>query len=37
MIGFGQIANAAHVSGLLSRMLHRFVGGLYNRRKLTSK
>ncbi|MCO8313828.1 rhomboid family intramembrane serine protease [Pseudomonas mandelii] len=37
MIGFGQIANAAHVSGLLIGCFTGLLGGLYNRRKLTSK
>lgn len=34
MIGFGEIANAAHVSGLLVGCLTGLLGGLYNRRKL---
>ena len=34
MIGFGQIANAAHVSGLLIGCFTGLLGGLYNRRKL---
>ncbi|MBB3238683.1 GlpG protein [Pseudomonas sp. Tn43] len=37
MIGFGQIANAAHVSGLLIGCFTGLLGGLYNRRKLTSR
>lgn len=36
MIGFGQIANAAHVSGLLVGCLTGLLGGLYNRRKLAA-
>jgi len=34
MIGFGEIANAAHVSGLLIGCFTGLLGGLYNRRKL---
>lgn len=34
MIGFGQIANAAHVGGLLVGCLTGLLGGLYSRRKL---
>jgi GlpG protein len=34
MIGFGEIANAAHVGGLLVGCLTGLLGGLYNRRKL---
>jgi len=34
LIGFGQIANAAHLSGLLIGCLTGLLGGLYNRRKL---
>ncbi|VEF11577.1 rhomboid-like protein [Pseudomonas fluorescens] len=34
MIGFGQIANAAHLSGLLIGCFTGLLGGLYNRRKL---
>jgi GlpG protein len=33
MIGFGEIANAAHVGGLLIGCLTGLLGGLYNRRK----
>ncbi|MGY2400779.1 rhomboid family intramembrane serine protease [Pseudomonas sp. SDO5271_S396] len=33
MIGFGEIANAAHLSGLLIGCLTGLLGGLYNRRK----
>lgn len=33
MIGFGEIANAAHVGGLLVGCLSGLVGGLYSRRK----
>ncbi|MFJ2387397.1 rhomboid family intramembrane serine protease [Pseudomonas koreensis] len=36
MIGFGQIANAAHVSGLLIGCFTGLLGGLYNRRKLAA-
>ncbi|WP_236190605.1 rhomboid family intramembrane serine protease [Pseudomonas pharyngis] len=36
MIGFGEIANAAHVSGLLIGCLTGLLGGLYNRRKLAA-
>jgi GlpG protein len=36
MIGFGQIANAAHVGGLLIGCLTGLLGGLYNRRKLAA-
>ncbi|WP_223507494.1 rhomboid family intramembrane serine protease [Pseudomonas sp. GL-RE-29] len=36
MIGFGEIANAAHVSGLLVGCLTGLLGGLYNRRKLAA-
>ena len=35
MIGFGEIANAAHVIGLLIGCLTGLLGGLYNRRKAT--
>ncbi|WP_433735668.1 rhomboid family intramembrane serine protease [Pseudomonas putida] len=35
-IGFGEIANAAHVSGLLVGCLTGLLGGLYNRRKLAA-
>jgi GlpG protein len=34
LIGFGQIANAAHLSGLLIGCFTGLLGGLYNRRKL---
>lgn len=34
MIGFGEIANAAHVGGLLIGCFTGLLGGLYNRRKL---
>ncbi|WP_430444488.1 MAG: rhomboid family intramembrane serine protease [Pseudomonas piscis] len=34
MIGFGEIANAAHVGGLLVGCLTGLLGGLYSRRKL---
>lgn len=34
MIGFGEIANAAHVGGLLVGCLTGLLGGLYGRRKL---
>jgi len=34
LIGFGEIANAAHVGGLLVGCLTGLLGGLYNRRKL---
>jgi len=33
MIGFGEIANAAHVGGLVIGCLTGLLGGLYNRRK----
>ncbi len=33
MIGFGEIANAAHLSGLVIGCLTGLLGGLYNRRK----
>ena len=33
MIGFGQIANAAHVGGLLIGCLTGLLGGLWARRK----
>ncbi|MFJ2690893.1 rhomboid family intramembrane serine protease [Pseudomonas sp. NPDC087336] len=36
MIGFGEIANAAHVGGLLVGCLTGLLGGLYNRRKLAA-
>lgn len=36
VIGFGEIANAAHVSGLLIGCFTGLLGGLYNRRKLTA-
>lgn len=36
MIGFGQIANAAHVGGLLIGCFTGLLGGLYNRRKLAA-
>jgi GlpG protein len=36
MIGFGEIANAAHVGGLLIGCLTGLLGGLYNRRKLAA-
>jgi GlpG protein len=36
MIGFGQIANAAHVGGLLIGCLTGFLGGLLARRKLSA-
>jgi len=36
MIGFGEIANAAHVSGLLIGCFTGLLGGLYNRRKLAA-
>ncbi|SEN16772.1 GlpG protein [Pseudomonas sp. ok272] len=36
LIGFGQIANAAHVSGLLVGCLSGLLGGLYSRRKLAA-
>jgi GlpG protein len=35
MIGFGEIANAAHVGGLLVGCLTGLLGGLYSRRKLS--
>jgi len=35
-IGFGQIANAAHVGGLLIGCFTGLLGGLYNRRKLAA-
>lgn len=34
MIGFGEIANAAHVGGLLVGCLSGLLGGLYSRRKI---
>jgi GlpG protein len=34
VIGFGEIANAAHLSGLLIGCFTGLLGGLYNRRKL---
>lgn len=36
MIGFGEIANAAHVGGLLIGCFTGLLGGLYNRRKLAA-
>ena len=36
MIGFGEIANAAHVSGLLVGCFSGLLGGLYSRRKLAA-
>ena len=33
MIGFGEIANAAHVGGLVIGCLTGLLGGLYSRRK----
>ncbi|WNZ82060.1 rhomboid family intramembrane serine protease [Pseudomonas sp. P108] len=36
VIGFGEIANAAHVSGLLIGCFTGLLGGLYNRRKLAA-
>jgi GlpG protein len=33
MIGFGEIANAAHVGGLVIGCLTGLLGGVYNRRK----
>ncbi|MGE8068342.1 rhomboid family intramembrane serine protease [Pseudomonas sp. NPDC089569] len=36
LIGFGEVANAAHVSGLLVGCLTGLLGGLYNRRKLAA-
>ncbi|MEX3777033.1 rhomboid family intramembrane serine protease [Pseudomonas sp. MYb118] len=36
LIGFGEIANAAHVGGLLVGCLTGLLGGLYNRRKLAA-
>ena len=36
LAGFGDIANAAHVSGLLVGCVSGLLGGLYNRRKLAA-
>ncbi|KAE9647453.1 rhomboid family intramembrane serine protease [Pseudomonas sp. PB106] len=36
VIGFGEIANAAHVGGLLIGCFTGLLGGLYNRRKLAA-
>jgi len=36
MVGFGDIANAAHVSGLLVGCFSGLLGGLYSRRKLAA-
>jgi GlpG protein len=36
VIGFGEIANAAHLSGLLIGCFTGLLGGLYNRRKLAA-
>ncbi|MEB0046006.1 MULTISPECIES: rhomboid family intramembrane serine protease [unclassified Pseudomonas] len=36
MIGFGEIANAAHVGGLLIGCFTGLLGGVYNRRKLAA-
>ena len=36
MIGFGEIANAAHVGGLLIGCFTGLLGGFYNRRKLAA-
>ena len=35
MIGFGEIANAAHVGGLVVGCLTGLLGGLYSRRKMS--
>jgi GlpG protein len=35
MIGFGEIANAAHVGGLVMGCLTGLLGGLYSRRKMS--
>jgi len=35
MIGFGEIANAAHVVGLVMGCLTGLLGGLYSRRKMS--
>lgn len=37
MIGFGEIANAAHVGGLLVGCLTGLLGGLYSRRRLSAQ